>query len=76
MGRMRSESRMEHTVIGPAANFSAHLCSLAKPGQLVITSRLYEQYGGTFGPQCISSMATEVVDINSFTDPTEIVRIQ
>ena len=45
-GRIGSERRADHTVIGDHVNFAARLCSLAKPGMVIVSEAVHERVPG------------------------------
>lgn len=45
MGNMGSESHMDHTVIGDNINIAARLCSIAQPGQVLVSKATANEIG-------------------------------
>jgi adenylate cyclase len=48
MGKMGSKNRMDYTVIGDVVNIANRLCSLARPGQIVVEYNLARYLNGSY----------------------------
>ncbi len=48
IGSMGTKTRMDYTAIGDTVNLGARLCSIAKPGQIVIPQRIIRQLKGSY----------------------------
>jgi len=47
-GYLGSSKSLDYTVIGDAVNTGARLCSIAKPGQIIISEETYGRVGHLF----------------------------
>lgn len=48
MGSMGATTRMDYTVIGDTVNLAARLCSVAKPGQIIVPHELIMKLKGKY----------------------------
>ncbi len=48
IGSMGTETRMDYTAIGDTVNLGARLCSIAKPGQIVIPQTIIRRLKGSY----------------------------
>lgn len=55
-GEMGSTQRTDYTVIGPAANLGARLCSAAQAGQILISEETYKRLNGSVDVEPIKGM--------------------
>ncbi len=48
IGSMGTQTRMDYTAIGDTVNLGARLCSIAKPGQIIIPNRMIRRIQGKY----------------------------
>jgi len=48
IGSMGTQTRMDYTAIGDAVNLGTRLCSIAKPGQIIIPNRMIRKIQGKY----------------------------
>lgn len=70
LGHMGSQNRLDYTVIGEVVNLAARLCTLAKPGQIIVPGEMISSLSGEYPTIHLSA-----VQVKGRTQPVEIFEV-
>ncbi len=70
LGHMGSQSRLDYTVIGEVVNLAARLCSMAKPGQIIVPGEMIGSLSGEYPTIHLSA-----VQVKGRTQAVEIFEV-
>ena len=71
VGNVGSEERMDHTVLGNNMNLGARLCSIAQPGQIIISESSWRLAKS----KDIDARALETISVKGISRPVQIYEV-
>jgi adenylate cyclase len=71
LGSIGSEDRLDYTVIGSHVNFSARLCSLAAPREILMSQSTYDRVEGL-----VAAERMDPVRVKGFAEPVPLYRMK